>query len=165
RRSTVYSGRCAVTRGEAQARDRAAAGGAATGDAARRADGRHERGGGAGAGGRGPRTDRRRAERADGRAPHGRRARSGRPGGGHAPWRAARGGHAGCGDGQPHGAGGLPRGGPVSLLSVADLRVRIGGSQILHGVSFEVPEHGVTVLLGRNGVGKTTTLKAGLALV
>jgi branched-chain amino acid transport system ATP-binding protein len=53
----------------------------------------------------------------------------------------------------------------VSLLSVADLRVRIGGSQILHGVSFEVPEHGVTVLLGRNGVGKTTTLKAVLGLV
>jgi branched-chain amino acid transport system ATP-binding protein len=53
----------------------------------------------------------------------------------------------------------------VSLLSVAGLRVSIGGSQILHGVSFEVPENGVTVLLGRNGVGKTTTLKAILGLV
>jgi len=53
----------------------------------------------------------------------------------------------------------------VSLLSVVDLRVRIGGSQILHGVSFEVPASGVTVLLGRNGVGKTTTLKAILGLV
>jgi branched-chain amino acid transport system ATP-binding protein len=53
----------------------------------------------------------------------------------------------------------------VSLLSITDLRVRIGGSQILHGVSFDVPADGVTVLLGRNGVGKTTTLKAVLGLV
>jgi branched-chain amino acid transport system ATP-binding protein len=45
-----------------------------------------------------------------------------------------------------------------------DLRVRIGGSQILHGVSFDVPATGVTVLLGRNGVGKSTTLKAVLGL-
>jgi len=53
----------------------------------------------------------------------------------------------------------------VTLLSVSDLRVRIEGSQILHGVSFEVPASGVTVLLGRNGVGKTTTLRSILGLV
>ena len=53
----------------------------------------------------------------------------------------------------------------MSLLSVTDLRVRIGGSQILHGVTFDVAADGVTVLLGRNGVGKTTTLKAVLGLV
>jgi branched-chain amino acid transport system ATP-binding protein len=47
---------------------------------------------------------------------------------------------------------------------VTDLRVRIGGSQILQGVTFEVPASGVTVLLGRNGVGKSTTLKAVLGL-
>jgi branched-chain amino acid transport system ATP-binding protein len=52
----------------------------------------------------------------------------------------------------------------TALLSVTDLRVRIGGSSILHGVSFEVPTSGVTVLLGRNGVGKTTTLRAILGL-
>ncbi len=46
------------------------------------------------------------------------------------------------------------------LLSIVDLRVRIGGSQILQGVTFDVPASGVTVLLGRNGVGKSTTLKA-----
>jgi branched-chain amino acid transport system ATP-binding protein len=51
-----------------------------------------------------------------------------------------------------------------ALLSIVDLRVRIGGSQILHGVSFDVPATGVTVLLGRNGVGKSTTLKAVLGL-
>jgi branched-chain amino acid transport system ATP-binding protein len=51
-----------------------------------------------------------------------------------------------------------------AVLSVRDLRVRIGGSHILQGVSFDVAASGVTVLLGRNGVGKTTTLKAILGL-
>ena len=36
---------------------------------------------------------------------------------------------------------------------------------MLQGVSFEVPEGGVTALLGRNGVGKTTTLRAMMGLV
>jgi branched-chain amino acid transport system ATP-binding protein len=53
----------------------------------------------------------------------------------------------------------------MSLLSIVDLRVRIGGSHILQGVSFSVPATGTTVLLGRNGVGKTTTLKAVLGLL
>ncbi|HEY8645129.1 MAG TPA: ABC transporter ATP-binding protein, partial [Gaiellaceae bacterium] len=35
----------------------------------------------------------------------------------------------------------------------------------LQGVSFDVPEGGVTALLGRNGVGKTTTLRALMGLV
>lgn len=50
------------------------------------------------------------------------------------------------------------------VLTVDDLHVRYGGSHILQGVSFEVPATGVTALLGRNGVGKTTTLKALLGL-
>ncbi len=36
---------------------------------------------------------------------------------------------------------------------------------MLQGVSFDVPEGGVTALLGRNGVGKTTTLRAMMGLV
>ena len=36
---------------------------------------------------------------------------------------------------------------------------------MLQGVSFDVPEGGVTALLGRNGVGKTTTLRLLLGLV
>lgn len=52
-----------------------------------------------------------------------------------------------------------------ALLTVTDLRVRIAGSHILQGISFEVPASGVTVLLGRNGVGKTTTLRAILGLL
>jgi branched-chain amino acid transport system ATP-binding protein len=41
----------------------------------------------------------------------------------------------------------------------------LGVSHILQGVSFEVAEGGVTALLGRNGVGKTTTIRAILGLV
>jgi branched-chain amino acid transport system ATP-binding protein len=52
----------------------------------------------------------------------------------------------------------------MSLLSVAELRVRLGGLDILHGVSFEVAATGVTALLGRNGAGKTTTLRAIMGL-
>jgi branched-chain amino acid transport system ATP-binding protein len=54
--------------------------------------------------------------------------------------------------------------GASPVLQVDDLHVRYGGSHILQGIGFEVPAHGVTALLGRNGVGKTTTLKAILGL-
>jgi branched-chain amino acid transport system ATP-binding protein len=53
----------------------------------------------------------------------------------------------------------------VALLRVRDLSVHLGGSHVLRGVSFDVPEGGVTALLGRNGVGKTTTVRALLGLV
>jgi branched-chain amino acid transport system ATP-binding protein len=52
-----------------------------------------------------------------------------------------------------------------TLLSVRDLRVTIGQAQILGGVSFDVRGGGITGVLGRNGVGKTTTLRAILGLV
>jgi branched-chain amino acid transport system ATP-binding protein len=52
-----------------------------------------------------------------------------------------------------------------TLLSVRDLNVHLGQSHVLQGVTFDVPEGGVTALLGRNGVGKTTTLRAILGLV
>jgi branched-chain amino acid transport system ATP-binding protein len=51
------------------------------------------------------------------------------------------------------------------LLSVRDLHVYLGPSHVLQGVSFDVPKGGVTALLGRNGVGKTTTLRSLLGLV
>ena len=54
---------------------------------------------------------------------------------------------------------------PKTLLSVEDLHVHLGQSHVLQGMSFDVPEGGVTALLGRNGVGKTTTLRAILGLV
>ena len=53
----------------------------------------------------------------------------------------------------------------MSLLRVEDLHVYLGQSHVLQGVSFSVPEGGVTALLGRNGVGKTTTMRALMGLV
>jgi branched-chain amino acid transport system ATP-binding protein len=50
-------------------------------------------------------------------------------------------------------------------LAVSDLHVYLGESHILQGVSFAVEQGRVTALLGRNGVGKTTTLRALLGLV
>jgi urea transport system ATP-binding protein len=49
---------------------------------------------------------------------------------------------------------------PTTMLKVSNLNVSISGSQILRGVSFEVPSKSVFCLMGRNGVGKTTTLKS-----
>ena len=51
------------------------------------------------------------------------------------------------------------------LVSVHDLHVYLGESHVLQGISFDVPDGGVTALLGRNGVGKTTTLRALMGLV
>ena len=51
------------------------------------------------------------------------------------------------------------------MLQLSDVTVRIAGSHILHGVDFAVAPGGVTALLGRNGVGKSTTLKAILGIV
>jgi branched-chain amino acid transport system ATP-binding protein len=53
----------------------------------------------------------------------------------------------------------------AALLSVAGLNAWYGESHILHGVAFEVPRGEVVTLLGRNGVGKTTTLKAIMGMV
>jgi branched-chain amino acid transport system ATP-binding protein len=53
----------------------------------------------------------------------------------------------------------------TALLAVSDLHVHLGESHILQGIDFDVAEGGVTALLGRNGVGKTTTLRALMGLV
>jgi urea transport system ATP-binding protein len=46
------------------------------------------------------------------------------------------------------------------ILSVKDLDVAYGSTQVLSGVSLDVPEGGLCCLMGRNGVGKTTLLRA-----
>jgi branched-chain amino acid transport system ATP-binding protein len=51
-----------------------------------------------------------------------------------------------------------------SLLEVEGLDVFLAGSHVLKDVSFGVPEGAVTALLGRNGVGKTTTMRAIMGL-
>jgi branched-chain amino acid transport system ATP-binding protein len=48
----------------------------------------------------------------------------------------------------------------VPLLEVEDIHIYYGKSHILDGVSLEVGRGEVVGLLGRNGVGKSTTLKA-----
>ena len=51
------------------------------------------------------------------------------------------------------------------LVKVEDIHAYYGKSHILHGVSLEVGRGEVVGLLGRNGVGKSTTLKAIMGLV
>jgi urea transport system ATP-binding protein len=47
----------------------------------------------------------------------------------------------------------------TAILSVDALEVSYGPTQVLFGVSLEVPEGGLCCLMGRNGVGKTTLLQ------
>jgi branched-chain amino acid transport system ATP-binding protein len=54
---------------------------------------------------------------------------------------------------------------PASLLQVEDLHAHYGKSHILRGVSFTVERGEVVSLLGRNGSGRSTTLKALMGLV
>jgi len=51
------------------------------------------------------------------------------------------------------------------LLNVAALNAWYGESHILHGVDFNVQEGEVVTLLGRNGAGRTTTLRAIMGLI
>jgi branched-chain amino acid transport system ATP-binding protein len=48
----------------------------------------------------------------------------------------------------------------MSLLELEDVTASYGHAQVLHGISFSLPENGATGLLGANGAGKTTTLRA-----
>lgn len=55
--------------------------------------------------------------------------------------------------------------GPGSILTVRGLHAHIAGQQVVEDVSFSVPATGITALLGRNGVGKTSTIKAIIGLI
>ncbi|MEF8785439.1 MAG: ABC transporter ATP-binding protein [Haloarculaceae archaeon] len=52
----------------------------------------------------------------------------------------------------------------MSMLEVEDVHTYYGESHILEGVSLEIDEGEVVALLGRNGVGKTTTMRTILQL-
>jgi branched-chain amino acid transport system ATP-binding protein len=51
------------------------------------------------------------------------------------------------------------------MLKVADLEAWYGESHILHGVELSVQEGEVVTILGRNGAGRTTTLRAIMGMV
>jgi branched-chain amino acid transport system ATP-binding protein len=48
----------------------------------------------------------------------------------------------------------------MNMLEIADLHVKMGIHPILRGVNLTVPENGVIAILGANGVGKTTLMRA-----
>jgi branched-chain amino acid transport system ATP-binding protein len=59
------------------------------------------------------------------------------------------------------------RGGPetnAAVLVVEHLSASVAGQQVVEDVSFTVPATGITAVLGRNGVGKTSTLKGVMGL-
>ncbi len=53
---------------------------------------------------------------------------------------------------------------PEPLLSLRGVNTHIAQYHILHGVDFEVPRGSLTMLLGRNGAGKTTCLRTIMGL-
>ncbi len=50
------------------------------------------------------------------------------------------------------------------MLRVEGLHTYYGQGHILHGVELEIPEGGIAAVLGRNGVGKTTTVRSIMGL-
>lgn len=53
----------------------------------------------------------------------------------------------------------------MSLLEIKDLKVNYGGIEALKGISFAVEEGEIVTLIGANGAGKSTTLKAIMSVV
>lgn len=51
------------------------------------------------------------------------------------------------------------------ILQVRSLRASIGGQQVVEEVTFDVPPTGITAVLGRNGVGKTSSLRGIMGLI
>jgi branched-chain amino acid transport system ATP-binding protein len=53
----------------------------------------------------------------------------------------------------------------ATVLSVKDLQAWYGESHVLHGINFDVKAGEVVTLLGRNGAGKTSTLKSVMGII
>jgi len=51
-----------------------------------------------------------------------------------------------------------------ALLEIDDLQTAYGASQVLFGINLRIEQGGVSTLLGRNGMGKTTTVRSMLGL-
>ncbi len=52
-----------------------------------------------------------------------------------------------------------------NILEIRDLQVRYGGIEAVKGISFDVPEGEIVTLIGANGAGKSSTLRAISGLV
>lgn len=52
----------------------------------------------------------------------------------------------------------------TALLEIEELQTAYGPSQVLFGISLRIEQGGVSTLLGRNGMGKTTTVRSLLGL-
>jgi branched-chain amino acid transport system ATP-binding protein len=53
----------------------------------------------------------------------------------------------------------------AAFLEIRDLHAWYGESHVLHGVNFDVREGEVVTLLGRNGAGRTSTLRSVMGLI
>ena len=53
----------------------------------------------------------------------------------------------------------------ASILAIEDLHVAYGQSEVLHGLSLAVAKNEIVALMGRNGMGKTTLMKALIGLI
>lgn len=53
----------------------------------------------------------------------------------------------------------------MALLEIKDLHAYYGKSHVLHGVDMQVGEGEIVALLGRNGVGRSTTVKSAMGQV
>lgn len=51
------------------------------------------------------------------------------------------------------------------MLHLVDIHSGYGRSEVIHGVSIEVPREGVAAVMGHNGAGKTTLLRAAVGLL
>ncbi len=63
------------------------------------------------------------------------------------------------------GAPATPSASGAPLLEVRDLQAWYGESHVLHGMNFDVRTGEVVTLLGRNGAGKTSTLKSIMGMI
>ena len=51
------------------------------------------------------------------------------------------------------------------MLKIDELQVNYGGIEAVKGITFQVPEREIVTLIGANGAGKSTTLRAIAGLV
>ncbi len=53
----------------------------------------------------------------------------------------------------------------MDMLRITDLHKRFGEKEVLRGLNLSVPEHSIFGFIGKNGSGKTTTMKTVLGLI